>query len=118
MGMLAVVDTFLVYKIAERYYNIKNIAFITSVSFAVMPMTWLLRMIMLESIQMPFILLAVLFAIHIEKGRGKATKKKYYNSLTFRNICRISNSYKDSRIIAQFAADNKNKLTRVIAQNR
>jgi hypothetical protein len=34
MGLLAVVDTFLVYKIAERRYN-KNIAFIAAVLFAV-----------------------------------------------------------------------------------
>ncbi|HEY6883460.1 MAG TPA: hypothetical protein VI278_05425, partial [Nitrososphaeraceae archaeon] len=36
MGLLAVVDTFLVYKIAERRYN-RNVAVIASVLFAVMP---------------------------------------------------------------------------------
>ena len=39
MGILAVVDTFLIYKIAERRYNNRNIAFIAAVLFAVMPMS-------------------------------------------------------------------------------
>ena len=44
MGILAVVDTFLVYKISERRYG-RNVAFIASILFAVMPMTWFLRRI-------------------------------------------------------------------------
>jgi Dolichyl-phosphate-mannose-protein mannosyltransferase len=79
MGILAVVDTFLIYKICERRYsNSKSIAFIASVLFAVMPITWLLRMTMLESIQLPFILLAVLFAIYIKKD-SKDNNSKYKN---------------------------------------
>ena len=70
MGILAVIDTFLVYKIAERRYN-RNVAIIASVLFAVMPMTWLLRMIMLESIQLPLILSAVLFATYIIRDSKK-----------------------------------------------
>src|ERR687886_1768096 len=70
MGILAVIDTFLVYKIAERRYN-RNVAVIASVLFAVMPMTWLLRMIMLESIQLPLILSAVLFATYIIRDSKK-----------------------------------------------
>src|SRR5439155_20581357 len=41
MGLLAVVDTFLIYKISEYRYN-RNVALISSVLFAVMPITWLL----------------------------------------------------------------------------
>jgi hypothetical protein len=38
MGLLAVVDTFLIYKIAERRYN-RNVALIASTLFAVMPIS-------------------------------------------------------------------------------
>ena len=55
MGLLAVIDTFLVYKIAERRYN-RKVAFIASVLFAVMPMTWIFRRILLDSILSTFTL--------------------------------------------------------------
>jgi Dolichyl-phosphate-mannose-protein mannosyltransferase len=68
MGLLAVVDTYLVYKIAEyRYNNNKTIAFIAAVLFAVMPITWILRKIFLESILLPFLLLSILFALYSNK---------------------------------------------------
>jgi dolichyl-phosphate-mannose-protein mannosyltransferase len=62
MGILAVVDTFLVYKISRLRYN-RNIAFAASILFAVMPMTWLLRRILLDSIFLPLLLSSVLFAV-------------------------------------------------------
>jgi dolichyl-phosphate-mannose--protein O-mannosyl transferase len=49
MGLLAVVDTLLVYKIAERRYN-QNVAFIAALLFAVMPLSWMTRGIFLDSI--------------------------------------------------------------------
>src|SRR6185436_12805692 len=55
MGLLAVIDTFLIYKIAELRYN-RSVALIASIIFAVMPITWLLRMIWLDSLQLPFLL--------------------------------------------------------------
>lgn len=61
MGLLAVVDTFLIYKISERRYD-RNVAFIASILFAVMPITWLTRRIFLDSIQLPILLSSVLFA--------------------------------------------------------
>lgn len=64
MGFLAIVDTFLIYKISERLYNNRNVAFIASILFAVMPLTWLLRWILLDSIQLPLILSSILFAIN------------------------------------------------------
>jgi hypothetical protein len=64
MGILAVVDTFLIYKISERRYN-KNVALIASVLFAVMPMTWILRRIYLDTLLMPLLLSSILFAIYI-----------------------------------------------------
>ena len=62
MGILAVIDTLLIFKIGELRYN-RNVGFIASILFAVMPITWLTRWIHLDSIQLPLILLSVLFAL-------------------------------------------------------
>ena len=51
MGVIAIFDTFLVYKIANARYNV-NTAFIASILFAAMPLTWLLNRIVLDSIQL------------------------------------------------------------------
>jgi dolichyl-phosphate-mannose--protein O-mannosyl transferase len=61
MGLLAIVDTFLVYKIAERRYS-RNVAVIASVLFAVMPSLLYTRWILLDSILMPLFLSSILFA--------------------------------------------------------
>ncbi len=66
MGVLAVIDTFLVYKIAETRYN-RKIGFISATLFAVMPLSEILRGIFLDSIQLPFILLSILFAVYYAK---------------------------------------------------
>jgi hypothetical protein len=66
MGLLAVVDTFLIYKVSERRYD-RNVAFIASIIFAVMPITWLTRRIFLDSIQLPFLLSSILFADYTSK---------------------------------------------------
>jgi len=63
MGLLAVVDTFLLYKISENRYD-RRIALIASVLFAVMPITWLIRRTLLDSILLPFLLSSVLFALY------------------------------------------------------
>jgi hypothetical protein len=63
MGVLAVFDTFLLYKIAERRYN-RTVALIASILFAVMPITWLLRKILLESLLLPLLLSSILFALY------------------------------------------------------
>ena len=63
MGIIAMVDTFLVYKIAERRYS-RNVAFLAAVLFAVMPITWILRRIVLDSILMPFLLSSILLALY------------------------------------------------------
>jgi hypothetical protein len=73
MGLLAVVDTFLIYKIAERRYN-RKVALIASILFAVMPMTWLLRRIMLDNILLPFLLTSVLLAMHTKKPEFKSSR--------------------------------------------
>jgi hypothetical protein len=68
IGVLAVVDTFLVYKIAERRYNL-CVALIASTLFAVMPLTLLLRGIFLDNISLPFLLLSILFAVYRNNNR-------------------------------------------------
>lgn len=70
MGLLAVFDTFLIYKIAQNRYNSK-IAIFASTLFAVMPMTWITRRILLDSILLPFVLLSILFAIYSKDSAKK-----------------------------------------------
>ena len=66
MGLLAVLDTFLIYKIAEHRYN-RNIAFVAAILFAVMPLSLLTRGILLDSILLPFLLASILFGIYSNK---------------------------------------------------
>jgi hypothetical protein len=68
MGLLAVLDTFLVYKIAD-YRHGRNVALFSSVIFAVMPLSWLLRWILLDSILLPFLLASILLAIYIKRAK-------------------------------------------------
>jgi glucose/arabinose dehydrogenase len=63
MGMLAILDTFLTYKIAQTRYGTR-VALIASILFAVMPLTWITRRILLEPIQLPFLLSSILFAMY------------------------------------------------------
>jgi dolichyl-phosphate-mannose-protein mannosyltransferase len=69
MGCLAVVDTFLVYKISEKRYG-RKVALFSSILFAVMPITWLTRRILLDSILLPFLLASMLFATYASSARG------------------------------------------------
>ena len=77
MGGFAIIDTFLIYKICERRYN-RNIAIIASILFAVMPMSWLVRRIFLESIQLPLLLSSILFAVYSSRSynEGKRINKQ------------------------------------------
>src|SRR5688500_20336177 len=78
IGLLAVVDTFLIYKIGQLRYN-KNIGLLSAAIFAVVPITWMLRRVWLEPIQLPFILLSILFAIYLSKQSTKDSFSKYVN---------------------------------------
>lgn len=68
MGLLAVLDTFLIYKITEKRFG-RRAAILASVLFAAMPMTWMLRRILLDGILLPFVLSSILLALH-SKGSG------------------------------------------------
>jgi hypothetical protein len=78
MGLLAVVDTFLVYKIADRRYNNRTIGFIAAIIFAVMPVTWLYRRILLDNILVPFLLSSILCAIYLRKHDNSANRSSNY----------------------------------------
>jgi hypothetical protein len=66
IGIFAVIDTFLIYKICERHYN-RTAALIASIIFAVMPIIiWQTRWVLLESIQLPFLLASILFALYLQ----------------------------------------------------
>ena len=80
MGLLAVVDTFLIYKIAEYRYS-RNIAFVAAILFAVMPLSSLTRGIFLDSILLPFFLSSILFAIY-----SKETKTIEFNQRHRKNL--------------------------------
>ncbi len=70
MGLLAVLDTFLVYQIADAKYG-KKIAIASSLLFAVMPFTWILRRILLDSILLPFLLTSILLALKTKDSKNK-----------------------------------------------
>ena len=87
MGILAIVDTFLVYKIADFRYN-RNVAFIAAILFAVMPLTWLMRRILLDSILLPFLLSSILFSIYIRRNPIKNSRN---------NVIKTSNDHQHYR---------------------
>src|SRR6476619_7320516 len=87
MGILAIVDTFLVYKIADFRYN-RNVAFIAAILFAVMPLTWLMRRILLDSILLPFLLSSILFSIYIRRNPIKNSRN---------NVIKTSNDHQQYR---------------------
>jgi hypothetical protein len=64
MGVFAIIDTFLVFKICQRAYNIR-IALFASILFAVTPMTWLIRMITIDNIALPFLLTSILISLNL-----------------------------------------------------
>ncbi|MFI5406208.1 MAG: glycosyltransferase family 39 protein [Nitrososphaerales archaeon] len=70
MGILAVLDTLLIFKITELYYN-RNVAFFASILFAAMPITWMFRMILLDTLLLPFLLLSILFLLYYRNRQIK-----------------------------------------------
>ncbi len=62
MGSIAIVDTFLIYKIGERRFN-PAVGLISALLFAVMPSSWFTRRVVLDSLMLPFILTSILLAL-------------------------------------------------------
>ena len=86
MGILAIIDTFLIYKISERLYN-RKVALFASVLFAVMPTAWFTRMILLDSILLPFLLSSILLAVHTRTSKSdNGGSRKNNNNNSINNI--------------------------------
>lgn len=66
MGLLAIVDTFILFKIVERRYSIA-LALIAAVFFAVMPFSWTFRRVYLETLLMPFLLTSIFLALYLKE---------------------------------------------------
>jgi hypothetical protein len=79
VGLLAVLDTFILFKIVERRYSV-TLALIAAILFAVMPSTWMFRRVYLEAILMPFLLSSILLALYLRspiKNNSLRPKSKY-----------------------------------------
>jgi len=70
MGLIAVLNTFLVYQIAKEKFS-HNVALLSAILFSVMPYTWIFNRILLDSILLPFLLSSILLAIHFAKPESK-----------------------------------------------
>src|SRR5215208_168819 len=92
MGLFAVLDTFLIYKITEKRYGLK-VALLASILFAVIPYGWLLRRIFLESIQLPLLLSSILLALYIKSNiiqeQNNNLNNNLNNKLGIKNISLI-----------------------------
>jgi hypothetical protein len=76
VGLLAVADTFLIFKISEVLYD-RKVAFIASLLFAASPSSWLIRRVGLEPIQLPFILLSIIFVIYFGFRRARNSEDNF-----------------------------------------
>ena len=81
MGALAVLDTFLIFKIVEFRYT-KTVAFIAAIFFAVSPSTLLTRWILLDSLLIPLVLASILFAILCFRGSTSTKKTFLFTSIS------------------------------------
>lgn len=70
MGLLAILDTFLIFKIVQIRYS-RIAAFLSASLFAVLPFTWIFKRILLDSIVVPLVLGAILLAIYSTKSKQK-----------------------------------------------
>src|SRR6266540_1985641 len=79
MGLLAIVDTFILFKIVERRYSI-TYALIAAIFFAIMPSSWLFRRVYLETILMPFLLSSIFLALYLKvpKNTNSPNPKSRY----------------------------------------
>lgn len=67
MGLLAVLDTFIIFHIAKRQFD-GTVALVASSLFAVLPATLVLRLVLLDNILLPFLLSSILFSLYLKPG--------------------------------------------------
>ena len=89
MGLLAIADTFLIYKITERRYHNRNVALVAAILFAVMPYGWLFRRIFLETIQVPFLLTSILLAVYVKDLKIEKKDNDSNNTLKYKTIAMV-----------------------------
>ena len=76
MGVMAVIDTFLIYLIGNRRFN-PTVGLFASLLFAVMPSSWFTRRVVLDSIMLPFILTSILLALETR------VHSNHFNTISF-----------------------------------
>jgi len=84
IGILGVIDTFLIYKISERRYSAK-VGFIASILFAIMSITSL-RTIFLESLQLPLLLSSIFFVLNAMDAKTGYSEKKNLSKILISGI--------------------------------
>lgn len=73
MGLVAILDTFLLFKITEKRYSLV-VALMASILFAVMPFTWIFRRVYLDTILVPLLLSSILFAVYLKNHKNQGGK--------------------------------------------
>src|SRR5918998_1110770 len=107
MGILAVIDTFFIYKIAERRYN-RNVAFIAAILFAITPLGWLFRRMYLDPIQIPFLLTSILFALY--SGTKTKTKTKAEQKSKLKEIVNVRTGREEHEELREREGEQKSEL--------
>ena len=73
IGFFSILDTILLYAITKIQYN-RDVAIISSLLFSIMPLTWAIRRIYLESILYPFLLSAILIVVYLKSSKNLSIK--------------------------------------------
>ncbi len=73
IGFFSVLDTILLYAITKIHYN-RDAAIISSLLFSIMPLTWAIRRIYLESILYPFLLSSILIVVYLKSSKKLSMK--------------------------------------------
>jgi Dolichyl-phosphate-mannose-protein mannosyltransferase len=84
IGILGIIDTFLIYKISEHRYGAR-VGFIASILFALMSIS-LLRTVYLESLQLPLILTSIFFALNTTIPKTNDNAKKNHSNVLISGI--------------------------------
>ena len=73
VGIFSILDTYLLYRICEQRYG-RKVAFASAIIFAVMPLTWYTRRIVLDSILLPLVLGSLFIALKVQvKSKWQTT---------------------------------------------
>ena len=77
IGFFSILDTILLYAITKIHYN-RDVAIISSLLFSIMPLTWAIRRIYLESILYPFLLSAILIIVYLKSLKKLSMKTENF----------------------------------------